>query len=172
MITTSKKPSYQYLRKLMVLPVATIIFFLFAFSYKNRKSDPHEFEKAINPITVVIDAGHGGTDSGAKTKDGKYKEAELSLAIAKKIEVLAHEYNINVIMTRDDENFPGWATNKNDALRKRVEISNNVRPNAFISIHLNTNSLTEQNSKTGFEACHQVSQYFHKAFLYGSLVPQ
>jgi hypothetical protein len=48
--------------------------------------------------------------------------------------------------------FQGWATNKNDALRKRVEISNNVRPYAFISIHLNTNSLNEQNSKTGFEA--------------------
>jgi N-acetylmuramoyl-L-alanine amidase len=107
MITTSKKPSYQYLRKLMVLPVAAIIFFLFAFSYKNRKNDPHEFEKAINPITVVIDAGHGGTDGGAKTKDGKYKEAELSLAIAKKIEALAHDYNINLIMTRGDENFPG-----------------------------------------------------------------
>ena len=39
MITTSKKPSYQYLRKLMVFPVAAIIFLLFAFNYKNRKND-------------------------------------------------------------------------------------------------------------------------------------
>jgi N-acetylmuramoyl-L-alanine amidase len=105
MITTSKKPSYQYLRKLMVFPVAAIIVFLFAFNYQNQKIDPHEFEKAIGSITVVIDAGHGGTDAGAKTKDGKYTEAELSLAIAKKIEMLGPEYNINVIMTRIDENF-------------------------------------------------------------------
>src|SRR6187399_318731 len=111
MITTSAKPSYQYLRKLMVLPMAAIIIFLFAFSYKNKRIDPHEFEKAINSITVVIDAGHGGTDAGAKTKDGKYTEAELSLAIAKKLEELGPEYNINVIMSRKDEKFPGYTTN-------------------------------------------------------------
>lgn len=36
MITTSKKPSYQYLRKLMVFPVAAIVIGLFAFSYKKN----------------------------------------------------------------------------------------------------------------------------------------
>jgi bla regulator protein blaR1 len=151
MITTSKKPSYQYLRKLMVLPVAAIIFFLFAFTYKNRKNDPHEFEKAINPITVVIDAGHGGTDAGAKTKDGKYNEAELSLAIAKKIEALGPEYNINVIMTRINENFPGGATNKSDALKERVALVNTLNPHAFIAIHMNTTPDVKQNSRSGFD---------------------
>ena len=136
----------------MVLPVAAIIIFLFAFSYKNKRIDPHEFEKAINSITVVIDAGHGGTDVGAKTKDGKYNEAELSLAIAKKIEALGPEYNINVIMTRDDEKFPGYTTNKNDALRKRVEIVNNLKPHAFVAIHMNTTSDFKQDSKSGFDA--------------------
>ncbi len=37
MITTSNKPRHQYLRKLMVLPLAAIIILLFAFSYKNKK---------------------------------------------------------------------------------------------------------------------------------------
>ena len=45
MITTSQKPRYQYLRKLMVFPVAAIIVFLFAFKYKSKQADPHEFEK-------------------------------------------------------------------------------------------------------------------------------
>ncbi|HWR33343.1 MAG TPA: energy transducer TonB, partial [Chitinophagaceae bacterium] len=36
MITASKKPSYQYLRKLMVFPVAAIVIGLFAFSYKQK----------------------------------------------------------------------------------------------------------------------------------------
>jgi len=152
MITSSKKPSYQYLRKMMVLPIAAIIVFLFAFSYKNKRIDPHEFEKAINSITVVIDAGHGGTDAGAKTKDGKYTEAELSLAIAKKIEALGSEYNINVIMTRKDEKFPGHATNKNDALKERVELVNNLNPHAFVTIHMNTTSDFKQDSKSGFDA--------------------
>lgn len=153
MITSSTKPSYQYLRKMMVLPVAAIIVTLFAFNYRNKKNiDPHEFEKAINSITVVIDAGHGGTDAGAKTKDGKLTEADLSLAIAKKIESLAHDYNINVIMTREDEKFPGGATTKNDALRKRVELVNNVKPTAFIAIHMNTTPAGEQSDKSGFDA--------------------
>jgi len=152
MITSSTKPSYQYLRKLMVFPIAAIIFLLFAFKYQNKRIDPHEFEKAINSITVVIDAGHGGTDAGAKTKDGKYTEAELSLAIAKKIEALGPEYNINVIMTRKDEKFPGYATNKNDALKERVELVNNLKPHAFLAIHMNTTTDNKQVLKSGFDA--------------------
>ena len=152
MITTSQNPSYQYLRKLMVLPVAAVIIFLFAFNYQNKQIDPHEFEKAINSITVVIDAGHGGTDAGAKTKDGKYTEAELSLAIAKKIETLGPAYNINVILTRNDEKFPGGATNKNNALKERVELVNKINPFAFVAIHMNTTSDYKQVSKSGFDA--------------------
>jgi hypothetical protein len=39
MITTSKKPSYQYLRKVMVLPLAAIVLGLFAFSYKQKEKE-------------------------------------------------------------------------------------------------------------------------------------
>ena len=152
MITTSRKPSYRYLRKIMVLPVAASIILLFAFNYKNKQSDPLEFERSINSLTVVIDAGHGGTDIGARTRDGKHNEAELSLAIAKKIETLGSEYNINVIMTRQDEKFPDGAISKNDALRKRVEIVNNSKAHAFITIHMNTTSDSGQVSKSGFDA--------------------
>ncbi len=43
MITTSQKPSYRYLRKIMVLPVAIIVVGLFAFSYKqNSKTKTEE----------------------------------------------------------------------------------------------------------------------------------
>ena len=162
MITTSTKPSYQYLRKVMALPIAVIVLFLFAFNIKNKKStEPNEFKKANNSITVVIDAGHGGTDAGAKTKDGKYNEAQLTLEIAKKIETLAHEYNVNVIMTRQDEKFPGGVTNKNDALRKRVDIVNKVKPDAFIAIHMNSTAVAEQNSKSGFDGYVTKQRYNH-----------
>jgi N-acetylmuramoyl-L-alanine amidase len=100
----------------------------------------------------VIDTSHGGTDVGAKTKDGKLTEAAISLAIAKKIEWMAHDYNINVIMTREDENFPGGATNKNDALRERVDLVNSLKPHAFVAIHMNTTSEINQFSKSGFDA--------------------
>src|SRR4030095_11572734 len=48
--------------------------------------------------------------------------------------------------------FPGGATNKNDALRERVELVNKLKPHAFISIHMNTTSDEKQDSKSGFDA--------------------
>lgn len=151
MITSSSKPSYRYLRKLMVLPVAAMIIFLFAFNYKNGR-EPYDVERAGKRITIVVDAGHGGTDPGAKTKDGKYNEAQLTFELAKQIGSLAPEYNIDVVLTREDENFSGGATNKNDALKKTVELVNNIKPDAFISIHMNTTSSGEQNLKSGIDA--------------------
>jgi hypothetical protein len=46
MITSSKKPGYQFFRKLMVLPIITLVFALFAFKIKNYST------KAIVPETI------------------------------------------------------------------------------------------------------------------------
>ena len=135
MLTTSKKPGAQYLRKIMVLPFAVIIVGLFAFTYKNRVND--NIIPADEEITIVVDASHGGNDPGAKSPDDNYKESEISLEIAKRIQGLAKEYHVKVVMTRENDEFPGGALTKDEALRKRVEIANKVKPAAFISIHLN-----------------------------------
>ena len=60
MITTSQKPGHQYLRKLLVLPVAAVIAVLFAFSYKNQKEETSDsIIKSNLRITIVVDAAHG-----------------------------------------------------------------------------------------------------------------
>jgi N-acetylmuramoyl-L-alanine amidase len=154
MITTSKKPGYVYLRKLMVLPVAAIVIILFAFSYKKKDINNNMFGSG-NSITVVIDAAHGGTDAGVISPDQKYSEAQISLEIAKQIQKLGKEYNVNVVMTREDESFPGNAVNKNEGLKKRIEIANETKPDAFIAIHINGEGNTASRSLTkgsGFEA--------------------
>ncbi|WP_276503303.1 N-acetylmuramoyl-L-alanine amidase [Terrimonas pollutisoli] len=143
MLTTSKKPGYQYMRKIMVLPLAAIVMLLFAFTYKNKANGSSILPE--KPITIVVDAGHGGDDPGAWTLDGKYNEAQLSLDIAKTIQELAKEYHINIIMTREDKKFPGGASDKNEALRKIVALTNNTKPDAFISIHLNTITSNKKN---------------------------
>ena len=151
MLTTSKKTGAQYLRKIMVLPFAVIIVGLFAFTYKNRVSD--NIIPADEEITIVVDASHGGNDPGAKSPDDKYKESEISLEIAKRIQDLAKEYHIKVVMTRENDEFPGGALTKDEALRKRVDISNKVKPVAFISIHLNTGSDNKKyTNESGIEA--------------------
>ena len=155
MITSSSKPSYQYVRKLMVLPVTALVIFLFAFTYKHSsKTDPGEFENSINSITVVVDAGHGGSDPGAKSPDGKYTESALTLEISKTIRELGPEFNVNVIVTREDEALPGGTLNRTDALKKRIEIAKQYNPQAFISIHINSMGLygKYQDKYSGFEA--------------------
>ena len=86
----------------------------------------------------MVDAGHGGIDPGAKSPDGKYTEAQIALAVSKRIRDLAEEYNINAIMTREDDELPGNSKNINDALKKRIAIANQYKPDAYISIHVNS----------------------------------
>jgi TonB-dependent SusC/RagA subfamily outer membrane receptor len=150
MITNPKKTSHQYLRKVLVLPVAVVIVTLFAFSY--RKNNP-TVTISKDMITVVVDAGHGGDDPGVQSPDGKYRESELALSITKMIQRLAPEYNINVLMTRKDANYPGGAADRNQGLMKRVEITNEINPSAFISIHINNSGIKGfQNKNSGIEA--------------------
>jgi hypothetical protein len=56
-------------------------------------------------------------------------------------------------MTRENDEFPGGASTKDEALRKRVDIANKIKPAAFISIHLNTASPNKEYTKeSGIEA--------------------
>jgi N-acetylmuramoyl-L-alanine amidase len=151
MITTSQKPGHQYLRKLLVLPVAAVVAALFAFSYKKMKAENDTVIRSKEPITIVIDAGHGGIDPGAKSVDGKYTEAELALEISKLIQELSQDFNINVVMTREDDKLPGAAITIPEGLNKRVEIVNQVNPKAYVSIHLNSVGKTGKGTdQTGF----------------------
>jgi N-acetylmuramoyl-L-alanine amidase len=151
MITSSQKPGNRYLRKLLALPVAAFLVILFAFNYKNNKINEPVI-KADNLVTIVVDAGHGGTDKGAISPDGKYTEALLTLELAKTIQRLSSEYNVNVVMTREDETFPAGAANQSDGLKKRMEILNQAMPDALISIHLGMSGSNTQSKLTGFEA--------------------
>lgn len=150
MLTTSKKPAYQYLRKMMALPLAAIIAVLFAFTYKNKVNHKAWSKQ---PITIIIDAGHGGSDPGVMSIEQDISEAEITLTMAKQIQALAKEYNITVVMTREDENFPGGLTDKNAALKKRVAISAEIKPAAFISLHVGATPDKEYQTKnSGIEA--------------------
>jgi N-acetylmuramoyl-L-alanine amidase len=97
---------------------------------------PHK--PAFRFKTIVIDAGHGGKDPGAR---GSYSfEKNVALAIAKKVRLLLEEDmpEINVIMTRTTDRFV--------ELKRRSEIANENKANLFISIHCN--STPEESSHT------------------------
>ena len=89
--------------------------------------------------TVVIDAGHGGTDPGAVSRDGKNYEKTFTLDIAKKLsdKIKAECPGVKVILTRDRD--------RSVALNDRAAIANKVGADLFISIHINSASSTSPN---------------------------
>lgn len=86
-----------------------------------------DVEKGIR--TVVIDAGHGGKDSGAVGKNAK--EKDIALAVALKLGHYIEEKmpEVEVVYTRTEDVFP--------ELWKRAEIANEAEADLFISIHVN-----------------------------------
>lgn len=81
---------------------------------------------AIN--TVVIDAGHGGHDSGATNL--AFREKELNLKVAQKLAAILQRAGYTVVMTRNTDSFL--------TLQQRVEIANRRKNALFVSIHFNS----------------------------------
>lgn len=89
--------------------------------------------------TVVIDAGHGGKDSGAVSKDKKSYEKNFTLSIATQLaEKIREAYpDVKVVLTRSTDKFV--------ELRDRAAIANKAGANLFISIHINSAAGTSAN---------------------------
>ncbi len=77
---------------------------------------------------VVIDAGHGGHDTGAIGPTG-VQEKDVSLAIALKLAKKLSDYGLEVVLTRDDDTFV--------RLEDRTHIANQQKGDLFVSIHCN-----------------------------------
>ena len=78
---------------------------------------------------MVIDAGHGGKDSGAVGVDGT-REKELALDTARRVESLLTDRGYQVIMTRSRDEYI--------QLANRAKIANNANADIFLSIHFNS----------------------------------
>lgn len=84
---------------------------------------------------VVVDAGHGGFDSG-KVGVNQALEKDLNLQIANKVKTMLEKQGIKVIMTRKDEN--SLASSKVEDMKARVSIINEEKPALAVSIHQNS----------------------------------
>lgn len=77
---------------------------------------------------VVIDAGHGGHDSGAIGKRGT-REKDVTLAISRRVGEILADRGLEVVLTRDDDTYV--------RLEDRTRIANEAKGDLFISIHCN-----------------------------------
>src|SRR5215471_9186609 len=95
--------------------------------------------------TVVVDAGHGGKDSGAYRRYGP-PEKMVTLDVAQRLERKLRESQVKTVMTRSSDVFI--------ELNDRVAIENAEKNAIFVSIHFND---SRKRRVRGFET------YYHSA---------
>lgn len=79
--------------------------------------------------TIVVDPGHGGTETGAIGPSG-VPEKDLTLLLARDLETRLSRLGVRVVLTRsEDASLP---------LDTRAAIANQNKADLFISIHLNS----------------------------------
>jgi len=93
--------------------------------------DDEETEADRRPIRhVIIDAGHGGHDTGAVGPRG-VKEKDVTLAMAKRLAEKLRAGGFQVTLTRTDDRYL--------KLEERTAIANLSRGDLFVSLHTNAN---------------------------------
>ena len=96
--------------------------FLACSSYAAKSSDS-------SPITVVIDAGHGGYDRGG-IPGQRVSEKDMTLDVAQRLRNVLAASGYRVVMTRDSDVFVPLGT--------RTAIANSNRNAIFVSVHFNS----------------------------------
>ena len=120
------------------------VFFLYPMLMKNNEPYISEvdFLTCLDPLlryktpvklgmkTIMIDAGHGGSDPGAM--NGQHKEKVYTLQIAKRLQTQLEKLGFRVIMTRTGDTYP--------TLQERAALCKKYKPDLFISIHCNSST--------------------------------
>ncbi len=84
---------------------------------------------------IVVDAGHGGNETGAKGPSGLL-EKDVTLDVAKRIQAgLTKRLGVKVILTRDAD--------RQVSLDDRTAVANHERADLFLSVHVNASLAKE-----------------------------
>jgi N-acetylmuramoyl-L-alanine amidase len=105
--------------------VGLLMTFLASSSYAAKRSSAGD----SSPITVVIDAGHGGYDRGG-IPGQRVSEKDMTLDVAQRLRSVLAASGYRVVMTRDSDVFVPLGT--------RCAIANSCRNAIFVSVHFNS----------------------------------
>ncbi len=123
----------KFLKIISILIAALLIAPLQCFAAAKRHSEKSTF-------TVVIDAGHGGKDTGAVDNGVKEKDINLGVAQALAQKIRKKMKNVKVVMTRDNDTFI--------SLQQRADKANSAKADLFISIHTNSVDASNKNRRS------------------------
>lgn len=136
--------SCRFLAFLLFLSILFAILFGVAEATRPKKElDVLNNENSSPPKTVILDAGHGGEDGGASSKDGLL-EKDLNLALALAMRDILTANGVKVVLTREtdtllyDRNVDFQGRKKMLDMAARLKIAQDSSDAVFISLHMNT----------------------------------
>lgn len=92
-----------------------------------------------NKIKIVLDAGHGGSDSGATGNNLAEKNLNLAIVLAAK-QYFDKDSKFQVFYTRTADTYP--------SLTQRCELANNQNADMFICVHINSATASARGTET------------------------
>lgn len=115
------------------------IFVLVSFLFTSILTSAHAFQKNKDKFVVVLDAGHGGHDSG--NIGNGHKESNIALNIVLQVgKDLEKNKDIKVIYTRTKDVFV--------TLRGRAKVANDADADLFVSVHCNAHHSQASGTET------------------------
>ncbi len=143
------KTGYYRIMRAKIVPLLSVLFFLNSYT--------SSFFAQNNPnkkFVVVLDAGHGGHDTG--NTGNKNIEKNIALKIVLKVgAILEKDPSIKVIYTRKKDVFL--------KLRERAAIANKADADLFVSVHCNAHSSNAYGTETFVLGLHKSKANFEVA---------
>ena len=142
-MTIKKIPSAFQMLLISLIIALLMLSLLFLSQLVNRSNRQPMVTWNESPITVIIDAGHGGVEGGTSGENGVL-EKELNLDLAKRVNELFKAAGINTVMTRDEDRLLYDPLSDYKGRKKILDMQERLRiaskhDNAiFISIHMNS----------------------------------
>ncbi|MBR3018954.1 MAG: N-acetylmuramoyl-L-alanine amidase [Clostridia bacterium] len=94
-----------------------------------------QVEGPLQGMTVLVDAGHGGTDGGATARDSGTPEKEINLQVALLLRDALEQSGARVIMTRETD--LEYSRNKREDLTARLNLAQEGNADILVSVHMN-----------------------------------
>jgi hypothetical protein len=107
----------------------TSVIFLFTGIFALSSCKDLDDTLSSEPLLVIIDAGHGGKDSGHLSEHEV--EKTIILQITNLLASLSDD-KVEIVLTRNNDEFL--------ELSERADFINNIKPNLFLSLHCNAHS--------------------------------
>lgn len=126
----------------MMGALVALMVFLFTYELPATRTWTY-WTMPLSGKVIALDAGHGGPDGGASSKDGVI-EKQVTLSIALYLRDYLQQSGAVVIMTREEDtdlaesNTKGYSKRKTEDLLNRVELIEKQKADMLVSVHLNS----------------------------------